>query len=321
MMKSLGIALGAGVTSAVLFGVLTTATPVAILFAYLAPLPIMIAGLGYAHPAGAVAALIGSGTVGVAMGPVAGLLFLLTLALPAAALSHLAVRGAAATAGSSAGPTPPPDGRVARLLLWLVALASVPVLLAGLALVWRFGSYAAAVSGGGARFEARMSREGLTEGLRLGDLVRYAPVLVAASGTLLLSINLWLAARTVQISGRLPRPWPSLPDSIRLPRAAAGLLVLLVAAAFLPGPAGAAAAVVAGALAVVFVFQGLAALHVVTRGLAVCGAILGGLYLVTVFVVPWCLIALAVLGCLDCLVPGLRGRAGMVLTKPPKRRN
>jgi len=38
MMKLLGIALGAGVTSAVLFALVTTASPAALLLTYLSPL-------------------------------------------------------------------------------------------------------------------------------------------------------------------------------------------------------------------------------------------------------------------------------------------
>ena len=64
MLKLIGIALGAGVTSALLFTVTATASSAGLLLAYLAPLPLMIAGLGFSHLAGALAALIGGGTVG-----------------------------------------------------------------------------------------------------------------------------------------------------------------------------------------------------------------------------------------------------------------
>ncbi len=75
MLKLIGIALGAGVTSALLFTVTATASSAGLLLAYLAPLPLMIAGLGFSHLAGALAALIGGGTVGLALGPVPGVVF------------------------------------------------------------------------------------------------------------------------------------------------------------------------------------------------------------------------------------------------------
>lgn len=320
MMKTLGIALGAGVTSAVMFAVVTTASPAAIVFLYLAPLPVMIAGLGFTHPAGVAAALIGGGTVGLALGPVAGLLFLVALGLPAWYLARLAVLGRPLAAPAATGAPPVEWYPVAPLLLRLAALATAPVLLAGLAVIWRFGGYDAAVVAVAARLAAVLSREPLPGDIRYADFVRYAPVMIAASGAVMLSGNLWLAGRAVAISDRLPRPWPDLPDAVRLPRPAAGALAVLAAASFLPDPFGLAAAVMAAALAVVFVFEGLATVHVVTRGLSARGAILGAVYLSTVFVIPWPLLALVVLGCTDCLVPGLRRRAGIAFTKPPKRK-
>ena len=83
MLKLIGIALGAGVTSALLFTVTATASSAGLLLAYLAPLPLMIAGLGFSHLAGVLAALIGGGTVGLALGPIPGVVFLVLLGLPA----------------------------------------------------------------------------------------------------------------------------------------------------------------------------------------------------------------------------------------------
>ena len=324
MVKTLGIALGAGVTSAVLFAVITTASPVGVVFAYLAPLPIMIAGLGFTHPAGVAAALIGGGTVGLAMGPIAGVIFLLAFGLPAWYLARLAVLGrplAAPAAPAGSRREPVEWFPVAPLLLRLAAIATAPVLLAGLVVIWRAGGYDRALAAASARLAAVLSREPLPGDVDYVDIARYAPVLVAVVGAVMLSLNLWLAGRAVAISDRLPRPWPTLPDAVRLPRPAAGLLAGLVAAALLPGPLGLAASVMAATLAVVFVFEGLAAVHVVTRGLSARGAILGAIYLVTVLVIPWPLLALVILGCTDCLVPSLRGRAGIAFTKTPKRRS
>ena len=56
MAKLIGIALGAGITSAVLFVVATTASFAGLALANLAPLPLMIAGLGFTPLAGGLAA-------------------------------------------------------------------------------------------------------------------------------------------------------------------------------------------------------------------------------------------------------------------------
>jgi hypothetical protein len=106
-----------------------------------------------------------------------------------------------------------------------------------------------------------------------------------------------------------------------MPRPAAAALAVLVAGSFLPDPYGLAFAAMAAALGMVFVFEGLATAHVLTRGLSARGAILGAIYLVTVFVMPWPLFALALLGCIDCLVPRLRRGAGLVTTNHPNGRH
>ena len=92
------------------------------------------------------------------------------------------------------------------------------------------------------------------------------------------------------------------------------------AASLLPDPYGVAAAVLAAALGILFVFEGLAAAHVLTRGLSARIVTLTAIYLATALLMPWPLLALALLGCIDCLVPGLRRGSGIRITKLPKRR-
>ena len=77
MMQRYAVAIGAGCAAAFLFAVSAEASPLAMTLAYLAPLPIMIATLGWGLDAGAIAAAVS----------VAG------LALIAEPLSRHAVRG------------------------------------------------------------------------------------------------------------------------------------------------------------------------------------------------------------------------------------
>ena len=317
MTKLLGIALGAGVTSAVLFAVARTGSPAALLLAYLAPLPIMIAGLGFTHAVGGAAALIGGGAIGVAMGPLAGLLFLVALGMPAWHLSRLARSSHPAPGQPAAAPLWYP---VPKLLLHLAGVAVVPVLVIGVALVWRLGGYEKAVSVLAAKLEALLARETIPNAFPFADLVRLAPVAMGASSVLMLAVNLWLAARSVQVSSLLVRPWPNLPDALRLPRLVVALFAAAGAASLLPDPYGIAAAVVAAALGILFAFEGLAAAHVLTRGLSARIVVLTAIYLATALLMPWPLLALALLGCIDCLVPALRRGSGLTITKLPTRR-
>ena len=318
MGKLIGIALGAGVTSALLFTVTSTGSSAALVLAYLAPLPLMIAGLGFTHMAGGLAALVGGGTVGIALGPMAGLIFLVILGLPAWYLARIAMLGRPGLGDGTVGGAPAIEWfPVAQLILRISALAAGPVLLACLIVVWRFGGYPQALTALSARLSALFGRDTLPGDFNFVDLVRIAPVAMAASSVVMLSFNLWLAGRVVRISERLSRPWPNLPDSIRLPRPTVAVFAALLVGILLPGPVGLAAAVLAAALGMAFVFEGLAAAHVLTRGFSARRATLAAIYLTVVFLMPWPLFALVLLGCIDCLA-SLRGGPALNITKLPR---
>lgn len=320
MMKLFGIALGAGVTSAVLTAVLTTHTLAGLLLAQLAPLPIMIVGFACPPAVGAAAALIGASAIALLGGAGPGLVVLAFSGLPAWLLSHLAVRVRAPAARNAAGADGPSFTPVSTLLLALPALACAPVLLAGGALLWHFGGYEPTMNWAARRLSVLLAGSPVPGDLPIEVIVQVAPISFAVFGTLVMGINLWLAGRSVQLSGWLDRPWPNLPDGLRLPRTAAGVLVILGVAVLLPDPFGLAAAVVVGALGLAFAFEGLAALHVLTRGLSARAAVLAGLYLAVLAVEPWTLLALVLAGCIDCLVPTFRRGALIKITKLPKRR-
>ena len=194
------------------------------------------------------------------------------------------------------------------------------MLLIGVALVWKLGGYEKTVGTLAAKLASIVPGGSLPETLPFADLVRLAPIAMAASSVVMLAVNLWLAARSVQLSSLLVRPWPNLPDALRLPRLAVAGFAALGAASLLPDPYGIAAAVLAATLGILFVFEGLAAAHVLTRGLSARIVTLTAIYLATALLMPWPLLALALLGCIDCLVPGLRRGSGIRITRLPKRR-
>ena len=190
---------------------------------------------------------------------------------------------------------------VAQLLLRIAALAALPVLLVCALVVWHYGGYQHALNGLAGRLSTLFGRDTLPGDFSFVDLVEVAPVAMAGSAVVMLSFNLWLAGRVVLISQRLTRPWPNLPDSIRLPRRSVAAFVALLVAILLPGPFGLVCAIMAAALGMAFVFEGLATAHVLTRGFAARRATLAAIYLTVVFLMPWPLFALALLGCIDCL--------------------
>ena len=146
-------------------------------------------------------------------------------------------------------------------------------------------------------------------------MVWLAPAVLGSALTLMVSVNLWLAARIVAVSGRLNRPWPDL-TSTRMPLAAA--LVLVGALVFTQGSglASFGAMAIVGAFVVAFAFQGLAVIHFVTRGRAARPIMLAGLYFLTALLSYVLLPAFALLGLVDSLV-GLRRRSSGPPPPPP----
>ncbi len=130
---------------------------------------------------------------------------------------------------------------------------------------------------------------------------------VAASQTLLFAVNLWLAARVVDISGRLGRPWPALPENLVLPRIVAPAFVIAAGLAFMGGLIGALAGAFAAAAGLCLALQGLATLHALTRDNKFRSFLLSALYAVVFVLEPWSLLTLALFGLVESAL-NLRAR-------------
>ncbi|MFN3673995.1 MAG: hypothetical protein ACK4VM_18990, partial [Bosea sp. (in: a-proteobacteria)] len=89
MLATVGI--GAGLVSALLFAVVITGSPLAVLLYSAAPLPIFIASLGWNHRSGLVATAAGAIAVAIALVPSAGAAFAVIIALPAWWIAYLAL--------------------------------------------------------------------------------------------------------------------------------------------------------------------------------------------------------------------------------------
>jgi hypothetical protein len=306
--KQAGVALGAGVASALLFVVSAKGTAVASLMAYFTALPVIIAALSFGHLSGLGGAIVGAGAVSLTTSPILGAFFIIFFALPGWWLSYLS--GLARPAVAGAGVPVPLRGPpllwypVGRLVLWAAALSACAVLIAGAIALVHFGSFEETSQRLAARLEEALGEGTSSAPAASADtarfFVRILPVAMAASLCPMLSVNLWLGARIAELSQRLPRPWPNVPDGLRLPRWAAGLFIVILGPALLPGAIGTAAGVVAATLSVAFGFQGLAAAHILTRGFKARRGLLALIYLVT-FVMPLAVVALTLIGVVDCL--------------------
>jgi hypothetical protein len=320
MMQIVLMGLGSGTAAAVLFASIGSGSVFSIVLFYLAPLPILIVGLGWSHWSALIAAAAASALLAIE-GPILVVAFLIGVALPAWWLGYLALL---------ARPAPQQQAQdwypAGRLVLWGAGLAALIVV----ATLVSLGGDAASV-----RTALREMLEGLlrelvataeqgAESTRLIDtLVLIAPAAAAVATTLVILMNLWLAGRVVRISGRLRRPWPSVP-AMQFPVPAPLALALAAAGSFLPDFVGIAASAVAAALMMAHVLLGLAVIHALTTALIARRVILSAVYAGIVLLgrpVSWPLILLGILGIADTLFD-IRGqvarrRALALLPNPP----
>ena len=91
MLHRFVVAIGAGCAAALLFAVSTQPSLLAMALAYLAPLPIMIATLGWGLDAGAIAGGISVAALALLAEPLSALLFAASVAGPAWALAAFAI--------------------------------------------------------------------------------------------------------------------------------------------------------------------------------------------------------------------------------------
>src|SRR4051812_40916394 len=128
MMTIILIALAAGAASALMFASIISGALISLLLFYLAPLPLMVTALGW----GPLGATIGGIAAATGLGAIFGLpyciAFILTVALPAWWLGHLALLGG--RRGMATGGTGPPPAAavlewypVGRTLLWTAGFA------------------------------------------------------------------------------------------------------------------------------------------------------------------------------------------------------
>ncbi len=294
-MYFLAVGIGAGLVSALLFGVVITGSPLAFALSIIAPLPIFIAALGWNHRSGLVASLAGGIAMALALNPTAGLVFALGWALPAWWLAYLALLGRADSAGTMEWYP------LGRLLLWIVATSALITFIGVVAI--GDGSYEAFRNTVRSTFDSFIRAQGgAAEQPAPNDAVSLVvsalPFFFALNFVLILTLNLWLAAKTVQVSGRLARPWPYIPATM-MPPLALALIAGAVVASFLPGFLGAAGLIVAGALSSAFAIQGLAFIHATSRERPGRGFLLGGVYTLALAMSQVVLPLLAMLGLAD----------------------
>ena len=318
MMQVVMIGLGAGAAAALLFASVASGSLISIFLFYLAPLPILIAALGWSHWAALIAASAAAAGLAVIFGGFFFVAFLLGVGLPAWWLGYLALLGRPMASGAGDVEWYPPG----RLVLWCAILGALIVIVA----IPSFGLDEESFrSGLRAAFErilrgqsaapadASSIRPVESSGV-IEFLITVVPPGAAALATVTNVINLWLAARIVKSSGRLRRPWPDLSE-IEFPVFAPVLLALAIAGSFLPNLLGTICGIHTASLLMAYAVLGFAVLHSITRGASGRGLVIGTVYAV-VLILGWPALLMALLGLADTAV-ALRQRFAARRRPPP----
>jgi hypothetical protein len=312
MMQVFLIGISAGAATALLFASVASGSPISVVLFYLAPLPILIAALGWSHWAALVAAVAAAAGLAAVFSGTFFIAFLIGIGLPAWWLGYLALL-ARPVESLPGGLEWYPAGHI---VVW-AAILGAAVVGAGML---HFGtdedSFRASLRGflermfraaGGVASDAPVPLPPSADSGRVVDfLIAVLPPTAAVLTTATNMLNLWLASRIVRISGRLNRP-PSDLSAMRFPVYAPALIGLAVAASFLPGLVGRFGGVLTASMLLAYAILGLAVMHAITRGMSSRPFALGGLY-AAVIIFAWPMLLLSMLGLADTAFD-LRGRA------------
>lgn len=305
------VGIAAGAAAALLFTSFISGSALALVLVSITPLPILIVAMGWSYVAGLIAAVVAATALALSLSGTLFVAFLVSVGLPTCWLGYLALL---------ARPAPQqPDGLewypVGRLVVWAALLAAFVVTVALL----NIGTDADTIRAGLERTFEQFIRiqSGTAAGAPLDvpsgsdpkQLIRLFaimfPPVAAVLATLSNLFHLWLAARIVKVSGRLNRPWPDL-AAITFPPVVSAVLVLAIAASFLPGLVGMVAGVLAATLLPAYAILGFAVLHKITSGISARGLVLAGAY-ATVGVFGWPVLVMMLLGLADTVID-VRGR-------------
>jgi len=285
-----------------LFASVVSGSFLSIILFYLAPLPIMIAGIGWSHWAALIAALSGALALGAVFGMLYLFAFLAVAAVPGWWLAYLAMLARPATAadGKPAALEWYPPG---RLVVWAALLGALVVLTAIPNLGLDADSFRAALRGALRKMldiEAGGTLPGITNTERFLDVMVLAiPATAAVLATLTFTVNMWLAGKVVHFSGLLKRPWPAIP-AMTFPRLTVASLVIAVGLSLIGGLIGILASVVSASLLLAFAVLGFAVLHAITQNNKGRPFLLGVAY-ASVLVFSWPVLALCLIGLFETL--------------------
>lgn len=285
----------------------------------ISPLPLMISSLGWGSFVGLTAAITSGLVLAILISPLAGFLFFLLNSLPAWWFTHLLGMNRANEEDGTVEWYP-----LSRLLMWLAGVAAVTTMAMFVPFGFSLEEYRDTISNlmhqvyGAQNFDTPSGT-----GLNLDDLAaivsRLAPTASAVMLVFSTAINLYLAAKIVEKSGKLVRPWPDLHQLTMQPLAAYLFLISLIALFLLSDLPGIFAQIIASSFGAVLTLVGLSVLHFMTRNSNARLAILWTTYFLLV-VFQWVALILIILGTSEVLI-NIRSRSSSLPPSGPAGQN
>jgi Predicted membrane protein (DUF2232) len=285
MTNAILIAGGAGIASALLAATAVSGGALGLVISLISPLPLMIVAFGW-HP---LLAVLGGALTAAALAAFlrgsAGLVYAVLVMAPAYLAGYIVWRGhnpAATVAG--------------QLCIGAAVFGAIAALLGALSISLDYPTmqdHMLKQSELVFRFMMGLAKDAPLTPIRGQDpqlFIRTYAELVAPVSAFMLGlvylVNIWLAGRIADTSGRLPIERPPAPD-MAFPALVLPATVVAILGGMLPGYLGFAAELLAIALILAIIVLGFATLHALTRGNAARSFILSGLWILTlVFGLP-----------------------------------
>ena len=285
----------------------------------ISPLPLMIASLGWGTFTGLIAALTSGLVLALWISPLAGFLFFLLNSLPAWWFTHLLGRN---RVNSETGETAwyPLD----RLLVWIAAISAIATMAMFIPFGFSLENYRDTISSLMHQlYDAQQLSGPNGTALDLESLVaivaRLAPTASAIMLVISSVVNLYLAAKIVQKSDRLARPWQDM-RTVTLPPAAVYLfMVSLIALFLLDDLPSIFAQIIASSLGSSLMLIGLSVLHFLTQASQARMALLWTTYFL-LFIFQWIGLFLVILGAGEVLF-NIRSRSPLFPKGPQSGSN
>ncbi len=291
----------AGAASAVLFLSVTAGTLLAVVLTFLSPLPLFLAGLGLGWRIAAIAAAAATVVIGIAAGPLMAVNYLGVYGLTVTWLSRQALL-------SRTGPNGLEWYPPGYLLAWLSGLGALYLVVIMAFFAGIEGGLQGQAERGYLELVKNLTGGRLTDDMRLmaAEMAKWVGGIMVGTWMSMVTVNGILAQRLLARSARNLRPTPTLADVV-LPTGLAVALGAALLATLLPDPVGSFGRAMTVALALPFVIQGLAVIHVLSRGWPARGPLLAVFYIL-VFAFFWLgLVAVAGIGLVEQWVQ-MRGR-------------